>query len=50
VTFQTDSLELAGDLAQDLFSATLKLTDLDCQDARFPPEMQRLKEIVAQIE
>ena len=50
MTFQTDSLEQAGDLAQDLFVHHLKLTELDCQDARFPAEMSRLNEIVSQIE
>ena len=47
MTFQTDSLELAGDLAQDLFVSSLKTSEIDCQDARFPAEMHRLSEIVS---
>lgn len=43
-------MEICGDLAQDLFVANLKQVEVETQDCRFPGEMARLGEILAQID
>lgn len=43
-------MEICGDLAQDLFVANLKQVEVETQDCRFPAEMARLGELLAQID
>jgi hypothetical protein len=50
ITISSDSMELCGDLAQDLFVTNLKQVEVETQDCRFPDEMTRLGELLAQIE
>ena len=50
LSFRTDSLELAGDLVQDLFGSFLKLADCAPDPASFPSEMSRLRELLGHIE
>jgi Bardet-Biedl syndrome 2 protein len=49
LSLSSDSLELCGDLSQDLF-AHLSTSECEPHDATFPPEMLRLASITAQIE
>ena len=50
ITISSDSMELCGDLAQDMFVTNLKQIEVETQDCRFPGEMARLGELLAQIE
>jgi hypothetical protein len=49
LNLQMDSMELAGDLVQDLFGRYLKAPEIDCE-CTFPGEMARLGELVTLID
>lgn len=48
-TIQADSIELCGDIVQDLFGRELQMSNLEAEGS-FPPEMARLSEILQNIE
>jgi hypothetical protein len=50
INFNSDSLDICGDLAQDLFATHLRIGEVDAQDVRFPIEMRRLTDILSNIE
>jgi len=49
LTIQADSIELCGDIVQDLFGRELELPNLEAEGS-FPTEMSRLSEILQHVE